>query len=348
MEHCTAEEWYVADRARYDRFTEYFSGSGTLAIGGQAGIAALHLAGLGAGEVFCLAPALGRTAALVFARHNVRVPEVRSGTGPGQDTTHLIFEYPPGLVPLADGAQPRNNRFIISPDKSAKNTLLPEETLQSVLLQVSSCTRAFLSGYQYLSAEQEFARAAGQIQALKRVNPLMRVHIEWVSVTSETAIAGLMRHILPAADSLGLNEHELTLLPGQAGTGSPVSRAEGILTLAQETGLSRIHLHTFGYYLLVIRKDRAIPQRSRQALMYAAKVVADAARGTTTSIPVAGIDAVRQIAGSFAPGSQPGVFSAGEYLVIAVPTPIAAGITQTVGLGDILSSTAFAADQGLL
>ena len=43
MEHCTAEEWFVADPVQYARFMDHFSGSGSLALGGQAGISALHL-----------------------------------------------------------------------------------------------------------------------------------------------------------------------------------------------------------------------------------------------------------------------------------------------------------------
>ncbi|NMB80163.1 MAG: hypothetical protein GYA23_13825, partial [Methanomicrobiales archaeon] len=39
-----------------------------------------------------------------------------------------------------------------------------------------------------------------------------------------------------------------------------------------------------------------------------------------------------------------GIFTAGNYNLVAVPTLIARDITRTVGLGDILSSTAFVYD----
>ena len=344
MEHCSAEEWFVSDRGRYDRFTEFFSGTGSLAMGGQAGIAALHLKKLGVPEVTCLAPAIGTEAEEILTRYGVRVPGRKQSDAAKPDTIHLVFEYRPGIVPPAVGALPRNNRFIASPRKTAINTLMDEASLRLLLPELSSCTRAFLSGYQYLRDDAEFDRAAGQIRALKSTNKTMRIHIECVSVTDPATLRGLMHHILPAADSAGMNEHELAQIPGIGRSTSPAGMVQCLLNLARETGLSRIHLHTFGYYLLVIRKDRALPAISQAALLYAAQVVAKAAGGTSTSISAQGITAVREIAGSFAPGPLSGIFSAGDYLVLAVPTLIAQDINRTVGLGDILSSTAFVAD----
>jgi len=344
MEHCTAEEWYVSDPGRYDRFSDFFSGTGSLAMGGQAGIAALHLKKLGVPEVTCLAPVIGKEAEKILAQHGVRVPGRKSGARAEPDTVHLVFEYQPGIVPLAVGAQPRNNRFIASPKKRKNNTLMDEEALRLLLPELSSCTRAFLSGYQYLREDAEFIRAAGQIRALKTKNSRMRIHIECVSVTDAPVLRGLMHHILPAADSAGMNEHELSQMPGIGSSSTPAGMVQCMLNLAKKTGLCRIHLHTFGYYLLVIRKDRAVPDISQAALLFASRVVAEAAEGTGIGISAQGIAAVREIAGSFAPGPAPGIFVAGDYLVLAVPTLIAQGIHRTVGLGDILSSTAFVAE----
>jgi ADP-dependent phosphofructokinase/glucokinase len=344
MEHCTAEEWLVTDRVQYDRFTEFFSGSGSLAMGGQAGIAALHLASLGAPRVLCLAPALGNVAAQLLAQQGVRVPRSSSMIGERPDDIHLIFEYGPGLVPLADGTLPRNNRFIASPEKTAESTLLEERFLREVLPEVSSCTRAFLSGYQYLHEKDEFARAADQIHVLRSGNPRMRVHIECVSVPAPAVIAGIRNHILPAADSVGLNENELSLLQGRPGSASPTGQVQGMLDLAEETGLTRVHLHTFGYYLQVTRKEHAMPEISRAALLFAARTAVKTAGGTGMGISPRGIGAVHEIAEIVTPGPAPGIFSDGNFQVFVVPTLIASGITRTVGLGDIISSTAFVAD----
>jgi len=344
MEHCTAEEWFVTDPAQYARFTGYFSGTGSISMGGQAGIAALHLARLGVPAVICLAPAMGTETRQMLEENSVRVPHT-PGNNTGHDAVHLVFEYKPGLVPLAEGAVPRDNRFIASPKKTAENTILPRDALRSVLPQVAGCTRAFLSGYQYLQDEREFLLAAGQIRSIRNRNPAMRVHIECVSVTDTSALTGLVRHILPVADSAGMNEHELSLLLGHEPEKTPDGLVQGLLELAEKTGLCRIHLHTFGYYLLIIRKDRALPDASRAALLYAARVVAEAAGGTGTRISPAGIGAARQVAEVFGDGIEQGMGSAGDYRILAIPTLIASEITKTAGLGDILSSTAFVADR---
>lgn len=341
MEHCTAEEWIVDDPGSYRDITGYFSSGGSLALGGQAGIAAAHLARLGAPGVTCVAPAMGENTVRMIKASGAGV----LGQATGMDMVHTILEYSPDLIPLAEGAIPRNNRFIVSPRKSAGTTILTDNALAALIPRLSACTRAFLSGYQYLKTETEFREAAAQIQTIRAANPDIRVHIECVSATDPAVNSAIVHHILPVADSAGMNENELTLLKTKAGDRSPAGLAQSILELARETRISRIHLHTFGYYLLVIRKDRAVAETSRAALMYAALVVAKAAAGTGTGISPKGIEAVREIAGAFAPGAGPGIFTDGDYLIIAVPTMIATGITRTVGLGDILSSIAFVADR---
>jgi ADP-dependent phosphofructokinase/glucokinase len=354
MEHCTAEEWFVPDPGQYARYTGYFSKTGTLSMGGQAGIAALHLAELGNPNVICTAPVMGAKTREILINGGVQVMGNPSHEGGGPDTIHLVFEYKPGLVPVAEGVLARDNRFIASPRKTGENTILPEKSLSDTLSRISKCTRAFLSGYQYLQEEEDFIQAAHQIQALKEKNPDLRVHIECVSVTDERVIAGIMHYILPAADSAGMNESELSLMledtkephriPKKQDLRTPAGLLRSMLKLAEQKGLVRIHLHTFGYYLLVIRKDCCVPADSRAALLYAAKVVAEAAGGTGTSISTTGLEAVKRIAEEFGPAQSPGIFREGNYYLVVVPTLIAKNISKTVGLGDILSSTALVAD----
>ena len=84
------------------------------------------------------------------------------GTGDNPDIIHLIFEFSPGLVPVAEGVVPRNNRFIVSPVHDPSTVLIPGEKEDAFLEQIATCRRAFLSGYQYLRPEEEFVAAAKQ------------------------------------------------------------------------------------------------------------------------------------------------------------------------------------------
>jgi ADP-dependent phosphofructokinase/glucokinase len=354
MQYCTAEEWFVVDRARYGNFARIFSSLGHPEIGGQAGIAALHLSRLGVQRVVCAAPYHGMESAALLKERGVIVPDFTAGTPATGDKIHLVFEYPPGLVPLAPDVIPRNNRFIVSPVHEPASVLIPGSCMDLFLKEIGSCNRAFLSGYQYLRSDHEFEAAASQIARMKDRNASLRVHIECVSATGDEVTRGFVRHILPAADSLGLNEQELSHLlnhlgllspsPGTIRILSPVQSMEGALALCKSLGLKRLHVHTFGYYILVLRRDAAQAESSRNALLFASREVANAAQGTGTDLSTEGIRAVALARENFGREYSPGIFSAGSCTVLIIPTLIAENIARTAGLGDILSSTAFIAD----
>jgi ADP-dependent phosphofructokinase/glucokinase len=354
MERCTAEEWFVADPIQYRGFVRLFSGTGLPAVGGQAGIAAEHLARLGASEVICVAPELGPDAAGRLRKAGVCVYLPVALQGSACDLPHLIFEYEPGLVPLREGIVPRSNRFIVSPVYPPASVLIPEGSLDLFLKRIASCTRAFLSGYQYLVSDEDFSQAAYQMNRIKNAGTGLRIHIECVTVTNPAVMQGFTRYILPVVDSIGLNEHEFSLLaglfepgmqPDREGLKTPAGFIEGALAICRKTGLKRLHLHTFGYYVLVIRKPSVDPEVSRNALLYASVQVAAAAQGTSSRISPVGLAALDLVADRFGPAQSPGIFLVEEFFVIVVPTLIASGITKTSGLGDILSSTAFVADR---
>jgi len=227
--------------------------------------------------------------------------------------------------------------------------------MDSFLRRIASCNRAFLSGYQDLAGDDEFSRAAHQMKLIKNAGSDLRIHIECVTVNDPAVMKGFIQHILPVADSIGLNEHEFFLLAGFPGmenlsdcggeSGAPARLAENALAFCRKTGLRRLHLHTFGYYVLVRRHPEGDPIVSRNALLYASVQVAAAAQGTSTRLSPVGLAALDQVAARFGPSQSPGIFVTEGFVVIVVPTLVASGITKTSGLGDILSSTAFVADR---
>jgi len=355
MPYYTAEEWFISDPGQYRRFTRSFASFGSLSLGGQAGIAALHLARLGVPRVVCAAPFHGPESAAILKRSGILVPEFSTGNAPAGDIIHLVFEYPAGLVPPAPRVIPRNNRFIVSPVHEPATALIPKDRMEGFLKEIAPCNRAFLSGYQYLSSDEEYSAARDQILRLKDRNPSLRIHIEWVSVSDETIIRNMICHILPVADSLGLNENELALMLRSLGLLpihepknpplTPVQVMEGALTLCRNLGLKRIHIHTFGYYVLVIRRNGINAELSRNALLFASREVAHAANGTGTDLSEAGIRAVGMAEAAFGPASSPGIYPLKSHVLVVVPTLIVRNITRTTGLGDILSSTALVADE---
>ena len=355
MQTCTAEEWFVTDPQMYQQFTHLFADFGHLVIGGQAGIAAVHLSSLRISDVLCIAHSVGPDTKKLLDNAGVRLLDLKEVNGPSTDTIHLIFEYPPGLVPVADGVIPRNNRFIVSPVHIPESVLIPGDNRDAFNVEISMYTRAFLSGYQYLRTDEEFRHAADSILLMKKNNALMRVHVECVSVTDDMVINGFIHYILPVADSIGLNEHELVLLlhgldshnseQGIFEIWSPVQLVNGALEVCKKSGLKRLHLHTFGYYVLVLRNDCAQVDISLNALLYAAQAVARAAQGTHREISPAGISAYEEVNKKFGPHISPGVFRKDTHTILMIPTIIVQNITKSSGLGDILSSSAFVTDR---
>lgn len=353
MRYCTAEEWFVKKPDQYRRYSDAFSSQGRLVIGGQAGIASLHLAGISGGRVVCVMPLRSPEVSRHLTRAGVIVPDLASGTTPDQEKIHLVFEYAPCLVSPAPGIMPRHNRFIVSPVHKPSSVLIPKSSLEDFLRSAKTCTRGFFSGYQYLRTCREFLAAADQLGQMKDRNASLRVHVEWVSVTAEKVSRLCAQYIFPGADSLGLNGHELMCLlmhlalPVDGGCKEgdihSVQLIEGALCLSQELGLKRLHVHTHGYYVQVLRNAGNDPAVSRNALLYAAQETARAARGKNTVLSSEGIQAVNMAAGVFREVS-PGIFRAGSWTVLVIPTLIAEKVTKTTGLGDILSSTAFVAD----
>ncbi len=351
METCTADEIFVRDTEQYRQFAARFTG--TDAIGGQAGIASMHLKSVGAPAVICIAPFMSGTARAMLQDAGVLIPPFLPAGEVEPETIHLVFEYSPGLVPLARGTVPRNNRFIVSPVHDPGTVILGESAMAAFLNAAAEIDRAFLSGYRYLTSDREFGIAADQLRAAKGRNPHLKIHIEWVSIADQGITGRLIRYILPVSDSLGVNEHELGLLyrclepvPAVAGSGispTPVDCVNQAMILCTRTGLARLHLHTFGYYLLVCRNSPD-PEGCRDALLLASQEAVRSSKGTEPGFVPEGRAAVDAIARAFGPEQSPGIVQTGTCTLIVIPSLIVKGITKTAGMGDRISSIAFAAD----
>ena len=355
MRHCSADEIFISNPALYRELSGAFSCYGILSVGGQAGIAAVHLRRLGVPSVTCVVPSAGSKICAFLKNADVIPLTFKSPGGDNSDNIHLVFEYPPGLVPLADRVISRSNRFIVSPLHDPTTVIIPSDSVDSMQIQITACRRAFLSGYQYLRTQQEFVTAASQIRMIRTVHPLMRTHVECVSGADRNVMALILRHIFPVADSIGLNERELELfmqvLQAPSGrsahthTCSPVARVSDAITLADATGVSRIHLHTFGYYILIRKSENSEPEVSRNALLLAAREVADAVGPGEQVLSREGLLAYASVQESSGPEDSTGIFRINGHEVVIVPTYISQNILKTAGLGDILSSTAFVADR---
>jgi len=175
--------------------------------------------------------------------------------------------------------------------------------------------------------------------------------VECVSGISEAVLSFVLKHIFPVADSIGLNEQELDafarVLDPKKPDGifiSPMMIVRDALSLSRATGVPRLHLHTFGYYIAVLKPGTGTPESSRNALLFAATEVAQAAGGDGLALAREGLHAYADLRAELGLDKPQGVFTVGDRIVVFVPTLISQKVKKTTGLGDVLSSTAFVAD----
>jgi ADP-dependent phosphofructokinase/glucokinase len=353
IERRAAEEWFVEDPAFYQRAVAAFAARGHSVIGGQAGIAAVHLAGMGVPDVRCYVPGICRECAAMLESRGI-VPLDGSDPPPCDARhTHLVFEY--GGEEQRPDTATRANRFIASPMAHPGKPLFAAHALTRLPSLLSSCTRGFLSGYQYLATIEEFREAKAQLRAMHRASPSFRSHVECVTIDHEEILAMLTRWVLTEADSVGCNEQELGLIleslgeeprfpRGEGHRPGPSGLVEGALTVHRRLGVQRLHLHTYGISVLVHASPVRDPEGSRGALITAARAACDRAGGDRTALlpEIGGI--LREAARSLSPPVMPGVYREGDTLVMIVPALLSVPVRKTAGLGDTISSTAFVCD----
>ncbi|MGC9436098.1 MAG: ADP-dependent glucokinase/phosphofructokinase [Methanomicrobiales archaeon] len=342
MDRQEADEWFMDDVHRYAEIARAFGDEGEIRLGGQAGIAATHLASRITRRVAYYTPGAPAACRQAMDRSGAR-PLLPHPSGPPlTPSCHLVFEYP------ATGGG-RANRFITSPRERWTAPLLPPEAHDDLDGVLSGYTRAFLSGYQYLE-DADAARTAAR--ELSLLGEHIRTHVECVALEGRDIRRSFVEQILPAVHSAGANEMELRVLLEGAGeqtraqeiADGPAGLLEGALALHRRIG-GRLHVHTHGYYLAVLDRGITDPARSRDALLYAAReAVLRAGGGRPGELSAAGRRAVELVEETADRVAAAGVCMRDGRWVIAVPTLLAEPAVHTVGLGDVLSSTAFVCD----
>lgn len=292
---------------------------------------------------------------------------------------HLIIEYPQGLrvrFGREEFVTPRANRFIAGWNPTNSQLRINDAFRRGFLRHAGRFSHFIISGFHILAERYadgttykecllpvaEFAREA------KRANPALRLHCEFASIASSAIRRGILEWVLPAVDSLGLNEVELPSLLESAGEGelaarlraeeSPVAFLEGVRVALERGRLQRVHFHNLGYYLVLARPGYSDPEATRTALLWTATLAAartatgrtappaEMAPGLAEPLAQPGLAALEALA---SPLGQPGFARTGVgtyagYDLVCVPTKLVAKPVLTVGLGDLISSTAFVFD----
>ena len=193
----------------------------------------------------------------------------------GEDDVHLILEYKReeswGMV-----RAPRANRFIVHHDLNNPMVSSQEEFRKAVALFTPQLLVVgglqMMDNFPFKEGER-LARILLIREQMAVMEPGTKVHFEMASFVDSSLLEELVEHIIPQADSLGMNEQELpnlhTLLTrGEVSLVADSNpRIAEVLDMMREvysvlsevaTGparpLTRIHLHTLAYQAILTAK----------------------------------------------------------------------------------------------
>jgi ADP-dependent phosphofructokinase/glucokinase len=277
---------------------------------------------------------------------------------------------------------PRSNRLIVSSLTHYLPVFSEHFNLQEVGKVVDV---AFLAGFQQLHFDKNFnqtlEKIKKQIKLLKSKNEKLFVHWEYVPIDDKEIGRKVLKALGPSVDGMGLNEVELAEVLNLLGCSTEADRIKknensytlykGAKKLLDVLKLQRVHVHSFGFQILVLKNPYPIPlEKCRDSLIFSSIVAAlKASKGTgfVTKTEVAshsllpsasGLNQLRALEGgldeermkrhsSFERRAllESGVFELKDHYVICVPAPIVHS-KSTVGLGDVITSTALAAERG--
>ncbi|HLD63199.1 MAG TPA: ADP-dependent glucokinase/phosphofructokinase [Candidatus Norongarragalinales archaeon] len=294
-----------------------------------------------------------------------------------------IFEFKNGekLKVKNEFHSPRSNRLIVS--SPAHYTPIFENVDVAQLAKHAGV--AMLSGFQQLHLDKNLGstlkKISSQIAELKNANKSLVVHWEFVPMDDKKTEKQVLLSVGKAVDSMGLNEVEIADVLKALGAKKEADRLDKIENayslylggrkLLEMLKLDRVHLHSFGFQIAVLRNPYAVDvEKARDALVFSSVIAAlKALKGSSfvskkefeshALVPSeTGLNQIRALEGgldeervkrfsSMARRSllESGIFELKDHYVIIVPSPIVQP-KSTVGLGDVISSMALAAERG--
>jgi len=355
----------------------------TRQMGGQAGIMTNLLSTLGAAPIV-YTYLLSETQFSMFDHPDaVRFPRVEDGRvrfvplgdaiEADRTKTNWIFEFEDGTELFGVRAA-ADTRFIAASRPPEFD--LTVDDLDPVVDQVGAAVDgALLAGYHNLTREnvqtdyEQVHRHARDVVRRLRSGGDLPVHIEYAVTHDDALRRSLTDHVLPEADVIGLDTHELQLLGRDLGVeslsaGDGASRREtgdgappilehyrALTAVKDGLGVPCVRMHAMEYHLAVT-DEYLPPEAVRRGLEFAAiNAAAKASRGHITN-PA---DLERGLAYEPSDAGESAIESLADHVdasirdgalctptVVAVPNRVVEDPVGTVGIGDIVSSASFA------
>lgn len=280
---------------------------------------------------------------------------------------------------------PRANRIILS-TRSPRAIMGFDPAITELLPELGvGMDVGFLAGYHHGTIpgiaddlDSFIELSLQQLQALRKGNSHLKLHFEYVPMKVVADGHKLLTKLLPHFNSLGINETEIRKVLKEIGESELAADIEqnerayalyqGILAISRHFQVPRIQLHNLGYYLLVLRKPYYMPPNLvRKACLYASAVNGVRAKdggivdkdkvASMTHYPLSDIgfqqltEFAQEAATTGLPVpdnfSQTGILELDDHYLLFVPAHVIPDPISTVGMGDTISSAAYAAEVAL-
>lgn len=274
---------------------------------------------------------------------------------------------------------PRSNRVIFSspfPSIPVFESAYKEKNLENLGRKING---AIFAGYNYLKPSYDngltykhyLKKEVENLEFLKRGNENLKIHVEFVPSDFKTIEKDVLKHLTVTAESMGINEVEIVEVAEKLGFKKEASNArknENAFTLYKATvkvfeklKLKRLHLHNLGYNLVIASKPCEI-EKEVNAVLYSSIIATSKAmigrelkrnewrRSIRQPVSAKGLNQLEILAKEFNLKGvekellqKQGVVDLNDHYLLCVPTQAFEKPLSTVGLGDIVSSFAFAA-----
>lgn len=218
--------------------------------------------------------------------------------------------------------------------------------------------KAILSGFHDVVGNNE-AKIKKAAEQMKKIE--LPIHVEFVQREETDNL--VLEHIIPEANSIGLDEAEMhkiaNLLDVETDEGSLGEAFNVAKTLIHQKKVSRVHIHTLRYHVTVTEKDYDVsPEKIRDSMLYGELAAIQAAEKGGIPEPedfnsfkmenkhLHHLDELEDFEEFFdkADFALTGITEVKGLNVVAIPTLIHEDPAHVVGLGDIISSGSFLAE----
>jgi ADP-dependent phosphofructokinase/glucokinase len=350
IKYCKKEDSSYEAQLRYSPEIE-----GEKRLGGQAGIIANLMNRLGNKSIFYtpflsqkLANKIDEEVLYPVNEDSFGFKTLKNSINSDRTKENFIIEF-----------KESNNRLILSDNLRGFEPFFRESVAEKIGKERSEIDRIILSGFHDTqgNTKAKLKKAEKQLEKIDKSK-----HLEYVQ-TSPEKTSQILEHIAPHFTSIGLDQEELQQIAkglGKQVNDQPTLQEAYKISkkIIEEVGVQRVHIHTKKYHTTITKNTYSLkPEEILKAMLKSSLTAAKTAqKGETPEHHQIQLDTNQMHLKKLDPlekfqekhnledFKETGTAKIQDYKITAIPPVITENPEKIVGLGDIISATAFAAE----